>query len=250
MSSSTLQTESANRTASPATDHRRTQRADTAQDALTARPDGTRSPRVPDQTAAVPTGLCDKDTAQASSGLTRGYQRIGANALALLGLAGVAGAGWTAAVLGELDYIRTFITQSTGFITYSATGPAYTPSVDGFLGLAFMGPYGAIFAASLGICACLGVLALRKDRRSSGLVGKALPLGAALLLPLLVVNYTILLAVEMAGAHWMPASLLENPSRLGAWVAAALIGAAAIGLTSNGLVLRWAWRREQRLAAS
>lgn len=248
MPPTTLQTKSNTDTASKAPDNRRAHQAGKAQDSLTACPGGPRPSRVPAQAAAVPSGLCDKETTPSSSGRPRRYQRVRANALALLGLTAVVGAGWAAVVLGELDIIRVFITQSTGFITYSASGPAYSPSVEGILGLAFMGPYGAIFAVSLGICALLGVLALRINRQSSDLLDKILPLGAVLLLPLMALNYTTLYAVEMAGANWMPASLLETPSRLGAWVMMALIGAVTLGLASSGLMLRWAWRRERCLA--
>ena len=215
--------------------------------AHSARPEGTRPPSDFQNLEAVPTVQNDNVAAQAPSG--RSYPRLYANALGLLGLATVAGGGWAAAAMGDLDVIRQFISQSSGFITYSASGPAYDPSVYGFLGLAFSGSFGVIFACSLGICACLGMMALRADRGATGLLGKALPLMAALLVPMLALNYTIFLAVEKAGAYLMPVSLLDNPGQLGFWVAAALIGAAAIGLTSNGLMLRWAWRREQRLAA-
>ncbi len=211
-------------------------------------PDETWRMRSHAQTATVPVGLYDSDAAQASPGQAQGYQRLRANVLGLLGLAAVAGGGWASVMFGDLDYIRAFVAQSSGFITYSTTGPAYTPSIYGFLSLVFMGPFGALLAGSLVLCACLGVLAMRVDRRSSGMPGKALPLGAALLLPLLVLNSTIFLVVEMAGGTWMPTSLLNNPSRMGVWVTTALACTAVFCLASDGLVMRWAWLREKRRA--
>ena len=251
MSSNTLHTESTARTASQAPEGRRAPRRGTVQDALTASPDGTRPSPGHTDAAAVPSGLSDNSATQIASRRGHGRHRAGANVLALLGLAGIAGNVWALAWLGELDRIRYFIGESASFNIFSATEAVYYPSAQGYLGLVFAGPAGMILTASLVICTGLGMLALRIDRRSRpSVINKALPLATALLLPLLVVNFTIYSAIEFASAQNLPIVLEDAPGWVGVWVVTALISAAAIGLTSNGLMLRWAWRREKCLAGA
>lgn len=147
--------------------------------------------------------------------------------------------------LGEWDRILGFIAGSPDFLTFSAVNGAYYPSVSGYLGLVFAGPTGAIFGVALGVCTCLGLTALWRVRRHRpSRANRCLPLAVTLLVPILTLDYMIFSAVEFTGAPWMPDVLTGHPAWLRVWVVVALGCAAVLSLTSNTLLLRWAWRRE------
>lgn len=164
----------------------------------------------------------------------------------LAGLACV-GAGLIATnLLGEFDRMSGFIANASGSL-FSATNEVMYPSAHAYLGLVLSGPAGGLIIGSLAACMGLGVLGLWSGRRrQTSNLSQTLGLLAALLLPLLLLDYMIYSTIEFTSAQAIQWAFNDQPTLQRVWVPVALSCAAVQCLTANWLILRWARRRVDR----
>ncbi len=166
--------------------------------------------------------------------------------LALIGLACVGAAIGLAYLMGDFRQMGQFLEDPTEWA--STVSLAGYPSAPSYLGLLLAWPGGKIIAWALVICMGMGLMSLRAGRRLPiALPAKVLSMTAAGLLPLLTVDFMIASNFEFVSTHAMPTVLLNDPVRLGAWVSVFLTCALIICFVADVLVIRWAWRREDRL---
>jgi hypothetical protein len=146
----------------------------------------------------------------------------------LTGLACI-GTGLVAANLsGEFARMGGFLAITSGSF-FSATKDVMYPSAHVYLGMVMAGPAGGLMIGALAACMCTGLLALRTGRgRRVSTLGRILGLIAALLLPLLLLDYMIYSAIEFTSAQAMLWAFDDQPSLQRVWVPVAIGCATAV----------------------
>ena len=134
---------------------------------------------------------------------------------------------------------------------FSAAREVMYPSAHVYLGLVAAGPAGGLIIGSVIACMGFGVLGLWSGRRHhANKLSTVFGLIAALLLPLLILDYMIYSAVEFTSAQAMVRAFDDQPWLQRAWVPVGLSCASVMCLAADWLILRWAWRHEEQRSGS